>query len=173
MNKIFKVIRKKCKFRDNWVNSICRWRSCDMIKSSKNWNLMWDCFVNNCLTLLPLLNLNGQGSEILHENQLTTKRPFSLLWVNILTTGCWFTNNFTQSFSIRVRAGWICPMDQTSDEITIHFNQDTVSHKAGPRCCAGSSRWFCPISSKAEAARGKTLREPLNLMWLDSCCWGD
>lgn len=40
------------------------------------------------------------------------------------------------------------PMDQTSDEITIHFNRDTVSHKDGARCGLRGLR-----DPKAEAAR--------------------
>ncbi len=36
-------------FHDRLANSICRWWSCDTIKSSKTatkWTLWWDCFVN-------------------------------------------------------------------------------------------------------------------------------
>lgn len=40
------------------------------------------------------------------------------------------------------------PMDQTSDEITFHFNRDTVSHKDGARCGLRG-----PRDPKAEAAR--------------------
>lgn len=38
-----------------------------------------------------------------------------------------------------VYGGQTSPMDQTSDEIIIHFNQDTVLYKDRARCRAGTS----------------------------------
>ena len=66
-------------------------------------------------------------------------------------------------------------VDQTSDEIKIHFNQDSVSQKVARRCTAGKSSQILADESLTWGCEGGgvTLREPLNLMWLDSRCWGD
>lgn len=94
---------------------------------------------NDSCNTFAVFNRNVQVSRMHHEHQLMPFYFTIYLAINILATCCWFTNNFTQSSSIIVCAGETSPMDQTCDEITIHFNQDTVSHKDRARCGAGSS----------------------------------